>query len=174
MRNVSVSKVAKMIVKRLKNFLDKYLSLELSLEKTKVTNLTVEYAHFLGFVLYTYNSNKITKNRQGKLIRTGGYNIKCGIDKERVLKRFILKNQYCNNKLKPIGKRPFSVLSLTDIINKYNAKIRGLAEYYLPVINDTSSFSQIYYILQYSCYGTLATKYNTTIFKLFQKYGKFP
>ena len=80
--------LAKMIVKNIKNWIFNNLKLELSLEKTKITNLTYNYARFLGFTLYSYNSSRITKNEFGKLIRTGGYNIKCGIDKERVLKRF--------------------------------------------------------------------------------------
>lgn len=165
---------AKMIVKNIKNWMINNLKLELSLEKTKITNITYNYARFLGFTLYSYNSSKITKNEFGKLIRTGGYNIKCGIDKERVLKRFLNSKKFCNNDYKPIGLRPLSVLPLKDIIDKFNAIIRGLAEYYIPMINDTSSFSQLYYILQYSCYGTIATKYKTSIYKLFIKYGKFP
>jgi hypothetical protein len=168
------TKLAHMIVKNIKKWMTQNLKLEISLEKTKVTNITINYARFLGFTLYTYNSTKLTKNDSGKLIRTGGYNIKCGIDKERVLKRFINSKKFCNKDYKPIGVRPYSVLSLKDIIDKFNAIIRGLAEYYIPMINDTSSFSQLYYIIQYSCYGTIATKYKTTIYKLFIKYGKFP
>lgn len=93
---------------------------------------------------------------------------------DRVLKRYLEKQKFCDKKYKPIGIRPYSILPLREIINKYNSIIQGTANYYFPVIDRVTSFSRIYYILQYSCYGTIATKYKTTIYKLFKKYGKFP
>jgi hypothetical protein len=35
-------------------------------------------------------------------------------------------------------------------------------------------FTLIQYILEYSCYGTIATKYKSSIYKIFKKYGKPP
>ena len=52
--------------------------------------------------------------------------------------------------------------------------IQGTANYSLSVIDVTKGFSRIYYILQYSCYGTISTKFRTSIFKLFNKFRKFP
>lgn len=164
---------AEYLKEKISDWLKQNLKLELSPEKTKLTDITNNYAHFLGFNIYTYNNTKITHNKDGSLIRTGGYNIKAGIDSERVLNRLLLKG-FCNKNFKPIGKRPYSVLSLKEIFDKYNSVIRGIANYYLPQIDYVHSFSQIYYILSYSCYGTLATKFNSSIYKIFTKHGKPP
>ena len=106
--------------------------LELSEEKTKITDITINHAHFLGFILYTYTSTKLSKNEDGTLKKTGGYNIKVGIDMDRILKRYLLKSKFCNKDYKPIGIRPYSVLPLREIINKFNAIIQGTANYYFP------------------------------------------
>ena len=59
------------------------------------------------------------------LIITAGYNIKVGIDTERVLNKLFDKG-FCNKKFKPIAKTAYSVLPLNEIIDKYNAaKIQG-------------------------------------------------
>ena len=92
---------------------------------------------------------------------------------DRVLSR-LRDRGFCNDKFKPIAKLPYSVLSLSEIIDKYNAIIRGTANYYIPSIDTFNSFTRVQYILEYSCYGTLAKKYNSSIFKLFRKYGKPP
>lgn len=157
----------------IKKWLIKELKLELSPEKTKITNLTIDNATFLGFALYTYDSSKLSKNQQGELIRTGGYNIKVGIDLDRIRQRFIAKG-FCDKHFKPIGIRPYSVLSLDEIITKYNYIIQGMANYYIPAIDMTRHFSQIYYIISYSCYGTIATKRKTSIYKLLKNFGKPP
>jgi hypothetical protein len=47
-----------------------------------------------------------------------------------------------------------------------------MANYLIPMIDAYRSFTLIQYILEYSCYGTIATKYKSTIFKIFLKYGK--
>ena len=166
--------LAETLKKEIGNWLKVNLMLELSEEKTKITDITINHAHFLGFILYTYTSTKLSKNEDGTLKKTGGYNIKVGIDMDRILKRYLLKSKFCNKDYKPIGIRPYSVLPIREIINKFNAIIQGTANYYFPVIDIVTSFSRIYYILQYSCYGTIATKYKTSIYKLFKKFGKFP
>jgi hypothetical protein len=162
------------IKKRLAKFLEKSLKLKLSEEKTKITNIKTDYAKFLGFVLYTYEHQKFTVDPSSKnLIRTAGYNIKIGIDMERVLNRMILKG-FCNKTFRPIGKIPYSVLPIKEIIEKYNSIIRGTANYFIPMIDSFRPFTQIHYILAYSCYGTIAKKLNSSIFKIFKKFGKPP
>jgi hypothetical protein len=104
------------------------------------------------------------------LCRTGGYNIKIGIDMDKILNRLTDLN-FCNKKHRPIAKNPYSVLALAQIIDKYNAILRGTANYFIPIIDAYRPFTQIQYILEYSCYSTIAKKYKSSIYKLFKKHG---
>jgi hypothetical protein len=167
-------KFAHMLKNIIQKFLKNYLELEFSPEKTKITCIKTDYAKFLGFTIFTYDNTKISHNKiTGTLRRTGGYNIKIGIDMERILNRLEL-NGFCNKKLKPIAKAPYTILSLSQIIDKYNEILRGTANYLIPMIDAYRPFTLIQYILEYSCYGTIATKYKSSIYKIFKKYGKPP
>ena len=106
----STLKFAEHIKDQIKYFLENTLKLQLSEEKTKITNLNNNYARFLGFVLYSYHTQKISRDPIKKtLVRSGGYNIKAGIDMNRVLKR-LTERGFCGKTHRPIGKAPFSVL----------------------------------------------------------------
>jgi group II intron reverse transcriptase/maturase len=155
-------------------WLNIHLKLTLSKEKTLITNIRTDYAHFLGFVIYAYDSAKISRSKKtNSLIRSAEYSIKIGINMEKVLNRMFIKG-FCDKKHKPISKRPYSVLSLKEILDKYNAIIRGMANYYIPIIDRFRPFTQVHYILYYSCLGTIAQKYKTSTFKLMKKFGKPP
>lgn len=170
----STLKFAEHIKDQIKYFLENTLKLQLSEEKTKITNLNNNYARFLGFVLYSYHTQKISRDPIKKtLVRSGGYNIKAGIDMNRVLKR-LTERGFCGKTHRPIGKAPFSVLPIKEIIAKFNYIIRGTANYFLPMVDTFRSFTQIYYILSYSCYGTISTKLKSSIYKIFKKFGTPP
>lgn len=167
-------KIAICIKKNITKFLEKTLKLKISDEKTRITDIRTNYARFLGFVIYMLNTHRISRDTKSKsLIRSGGNNIKIGIDMDRVLDRLMIKG-FCNKSYKPIGKRPYSVLPIREIIEKYNYIIRGAANYYVPMTDTYRSFTQIQYILEYSCYGTISTKLKTSIFKIMKKFGKPP
>lgn len=170
----SNKRFANLLKKHIGIWLNRNLGLQLSSEKTKVTNISTEFAKFLGFSIKTYNKPKITISaKERNLIRTGQSSIKIGIDLDRVLDRLQLHG-FCNNKYKPIAKRPWTVLPIREIIFKYNAILSGKANYFIPVIDNVSSFSRIQYILEYSCYATLATKLKSSIYKIMKNYGKPP
>ncbi len=156
------------------DWLKNNLKLDLSPEKTKLTNVTSNKAKFLGFDLYSHSHFKLSiAKATGNLIRTAGNVIKVGIDMDRVLNR-LLNNGFCNKKFKPIAKRPYSVLPIREIIAKYNYMISGSANYFIPIIDRVQPFTRIHYILEYSCYGTIATKIKSSIFKIFRNFGKPP
>lgn len=163
-----------MLRKRIEIWLKVWLNLELSKEKTVITNLKTGSAKFLGFLLRTYKSLRFNLSRKtSNFVRQAGYNVISLIDMERVLNR-LRDRGFCNEKFIPIGKNPFSVLPIEEIITKYNYMLRGSANYYIPVLDRYRDFTRIAYILQYSCYGTIAKKLNSSIFKIFNKYGKPP
>lgn len=154
----------------IEKWLKENLKLTLSPAKTKITNLRQNPATFLGFSLRTYSRRRVTKSNLGELERTAGWNMIIDIDKNRYLEKMVLKG-FCNLRHKPIAKSPWVVLNPEEIITRYNYIIRGIANYYLPVIDRLSYFQYMTYILKFSCLSTFAKKYSTKITKISQKYG---
>lgn len=169
-------KFIKLIKKHITKWLKNNLKLDLSEEKTYITNIENKFAKFLGFTLFSLIHPKIkisssySSNGSKTLIRTGSHTIRVGIDMDRILKRLYI-NGFCNKKFFPQAKKPYSNLPSATIIEKYNSIIRGTANYFIPVLTQIQPYPRIHYILEYSCYHTLAMKYKTSISKLFKKYG---
>jgi retron-type reverse transcriptase len=162
----------KTLVKYIKNklaaFLKYRLKLTLSLKKTKITNLYADNAKFLGFAIKAQRFKKISKTKFGTLKRVTGNKLYIGVDKERLLQRLEWRGYI--KKGKPREQPAWSTLTDFEIINKYNSVMRGLVNYYAPIIAYRSTLNYYIYILEYSCYKTLAQKYRTSIRKLLRKH----
>lgn len=160
-----------------KDFLRSVLKLELSEEKTKITDLNKDQAKFLGFniALYKEKIARIPVVKEGKLTRiykertTNGL-IKVGIDGERLKNRMII-NKFIDKHDKPRTKQAHSVLPAYDIVLYYNSVIRGLTNYYAPCLTNKQFLNKYIYWLAFSCYHTLAQKYRTSLAKIITKYG---
>lgn len=163
-------KLATSIKRHISRWLKNNLKFELSEEKTHITNIETKYASFLGFNLFTFKTSRRTISPAHSLIRTGGYNIKVGIDMDRVLNRLYV-NGFCRLDYFPSSKFSYTNLSLNDIITKYNQIISGLCNYYIPVTTQIQPYGRIHYILEYSCYFTIAQKLKTSTAKLFKRFG---
>jgi group II intron reverse transcriptase/maturase len=191
------------IKEKINKFLEEVLKLTLSIEKTKITNVKKQTMNFLGFRLGYYASNRkilrlgkkrlpytnIWKKRifppdrvRAKIPkpfarRTTGNQLLIGIDQIRLENRLKTK-RFMANKSKGIkfSRRKTEWTNLTDyeIILRYNQVIRGLTNYYAPLIRDFSTLVKYTYIFQYSCLHTLASKHNTSITKIIKKYGNPP
>jgi nicotine oxidoreductase len=157
------------IKNKIASFLKYHLSLTLSLDKTKITNLKEEKAKFLGFSIKYPRNSKIAITKTGALKRVTGQKISIGIDMERILPR--LEWRKFLKKGKPREQPSWSVLSDYEIIQKYNSIIRGLVLYYAPIITTRSTINYLVYIMEYSCYKTLCQKHRATIRKLIKKHG---
>lgn len=155
---------------KLQVWLTKNLKLELSPSKTKITNLKVVPAKFLGFSLKTYIKRRYTLNKQGEMVKRAGWDLIIDIDSDRIKDRLQLRG-FVNKKLKPIAKNPWSVLPESEIINRYNYIIRGIGNYYYPVVDRRSFLSFIFYVFKFSCLDTFAKRFNSKITKITQKYG---
>jgi len=154
------------------NKLKNDLKLELSIEKTKVTNLKNDSAKFLGFSIRTYrNTNLISDGI--RLKRTAGYSILIGIDMDRMLNKLIV-NGFCKDKSghRPIAKSSYTVLTIQNIIETYNYMIRGASNYYFPMLSRVKDMIRIIYIYEYSAYMTIAKKLSTKISKIRERFGK--
>jgi group II intron reverse transcriptase/maturase len=164
-------KFSNQITNKISQFLKNELKLELSKEKTKITNLKENKANFLGFSIFTYRQPKVGV-KDNVYVRTSGYQILIGIDMDRMLNRLLTKSFCRVNDYRPIAKSSLSVLSLKQIISTYNSIIRGTANYFMPLLSIKKDIIRTIYILEYSAYMTIAKKFGTKISKIREKYGK--
>jgi len=77
---------------------------------------------------------------------------------------------FCDLNGFPISMPWLSTLEPYTIIERYNACIRGLVQYYAGFVPD-SSLNRWVYILRYSCLKTLAQKYRCSIKQIFARFG---
>lgn len=168
----SKQKIAHEIKNKIEKWLLENLKLELSKEKTKITNLKQKEAKFLGCSIRTYRTRRLTKNiKTGELQKLAGWNIIIDIDLKRILDRLYIR-KFIDKKNKPIAKRPWAVLSEIEIVNRYNYIMRGLANYYFPIVDRLSHLNYIInYLLTYSCKGTFAKKFKSKITKINERFG---
>jgi retron-type reverse transcriptase len=172
----------------IKEFLLKRLELKLSDKKTVVTDIRHTPAKFLGFELKHPERGPLTKvpttkNRQdptatldstrlkkSNLQRRPGTIIWAAPDRQRLISRMHMKG-FCDKNGFPREMPWLSTLEPHIIIERYNSTIRGLAEFYIGYIRSKFHIQRWIYIMQYSCYKTLAQKYKTSIRGVFKKFG---
>nr|YP_009364073.1 hypothetical protein [Pediastrum duplex]AQU64402.1 hypothetical protein [Pediastrum duplex] len=175
----------KEIAQKMKNmiaiFLQIKLGLKLSEKKTIITNITENPAKFLGFELRHPARGPIyrkplktsipNKYRKTNLQRKGGSTIIWAApDKQRLINRMHMKG-FCTKAGFPKEKPWLSCVEDQVIVERYNATIRGLAEFYMPVIRNAATIQRWIYILRFSCLKTLAQKYRTSIGGIYKKFG---
>lgn len=160
----------------IKNFLQEKLALELSDEKTLITQ-TENAAKFLGYEIYARKSNDTKRNKDGVLRRAFNKRIRLMIGKDTVKKKLlgyrVLEIKVHNGKEQWKAKSRPKLVNNNDleILEKYNKEIRGLYNYY-ALANNCSILSKLSYIMRYSLYKTFAQKYRTKVSHIKKKYKK--
>lgn len=151
-------------------FLQHRLSLTLSMDKTKITDLYNNKATFLGYELF-YQRNKLEKKVEKPYNPTQRFStLQFHPDSKRLESRFILKGYMTtNNEPREVGF--LTPLQDHEIITKYNQFMMGLGNYYIRKISYPSRLNRWLYLLYFSCIKTLATKHKTTVKKIIEKYG---
>lgn len=179
---ISTPKFAETIRSEIQTFLKDQLKLELSLDKTKITDLLHDKASFLGFYLMIHKpkeSNltkakrigetrkaKISPNRMWILIPVTPL-----LDK--LAEKGFLRDYVPGKKLVPNAITKWIYLDHQSIINRYNWTIRDLRNYYDIATNRYIFHLIINFILRHSCAKTLARKFNLrTRAEAFNKFGK--
>lgn len=160
----------------IKNFLLDKLKLELSDEKTLITN-GHDRAKFLGYEVTIRKTNKTRKNKKGIAIRS--------LDHKTVL---LLPFEVMRDKLigykamkivREKGKEKWESTSRPylrsnddlEILIRYNSEIRGIYNYYC-LANNVNILNDFYYIMKESMYKTFSSKYESTVRKIINKYTK--
>lgn len=161
---------------RARVFLRDQLKLTLSLEKTKITNLRSEPAHFLGFMVKVQSpkESKVSDYQAGahgiKRRVSHGSHVDIQAPVSEVVSR-LHQRGFCDALGKPTHHNVFIALTPDQMIHQYNLVMRGIANYYSAVIN-FSRLNRVDYILRHSLAKTLANRERSSVAKQFKKRGR--
>jgi retron-type reverse transcriptase len=176
--------LARKIQKEISTWLWETLKATLAEDKTLITDLRKEPAHFLGFELKAKTTRKLgyamcsircgkapsyTYRMKNVLKRTAGQQIYALPDRIRLINRLHMKG-YCDKKGFPREIPWLSTLDSFTIIERFNTVMRGLANYYAEHISRSRGLYRWLYIVRFSCLKTLAQKYRTSINGIFKKF----
>lgn len=163
------------IKKEIQLFLKNELNLELSMEKTLITHSN-DFAKFLGYNITTEENVKDVRYSDGRFVRVHGY-IRLELPKEVWVNKLIELGIIDTKSMK--GDNEWSASIRTNIINNddleiietYNAELRGLYNYY-KLANNASVLNKFHYIMERSLIKTLSCKYReSSRRKILQKYS---
>ena len=151
--------------------------LTMSDEKTKVTH-GKEKARFLGYDITIRKNIQQKRNKNGKVVRTGSGRIALYVPYEKWRDKLldykamkICKDINGKEKWKPIHRGFLTNKPDIEIINRFNAEIRGLHNYY-KLAHNATVIQKFAYIMEYSMYKTFARKYEKSVGYIINKYSK--
>ena len=158
-------------------FIREHLHLEMSPEKTLITHGN-DFAHFLGYLITISREQNSTRTKAGFTRRTYVGKVKLYVPKEKWLNRLLsygaLKISYDKahgNKevWEPVRRPGLIRLDDIEILNQYNAEVRGMYNYY-RLANNATVLNSFLYVMKFSMYKTFAGKYRTSMRKIIRKY----
>lgn len=173
---IGTKKETEAIKQDIKKFLAEKLSLELSDEKTLITHGR-KSAKFLGYEIYIRKSVLTKRNKAGRLTRPFNNKVYLKMPTQVIRKKLLdygaLEIKMHNGKefYKP-KHRPYLINSDDlEILERYNAEIRGIYNFY-SIANNCHSLHTFKYIMEYSMYKTYASKYRSSVVQICKKYKK--
>lgn len=160
----------------IKLFLLERLKLELSDKKTLITN-TKENAKFLGYEIGIYKTDQTKRIGRGtphRYYRSKVF-LEVSLDtmKKKLFEYDAIRLSYNNgkeiwrSKARPCMKNNDDL----EILNQYNAEIRGFYNYF-SLANNSYKIDSFYNIMEYSMYKTYACKYESSTRKIIREYSK--
>jgi group II intron reverse transcriptase/maturase len=148
-------------------FLRDKLYLEMSESKTLITHARTEYVRFLGYAISVYHSDDKLSPRTGTPVKTRSANgvIRLGIPHGLVDE--IAKRYQRNGK--PIHEAGLLCYSDAQIIDVYQRRFRGLAQYYKYAV-DRCRLGKLKHVMETALTKTLANKFRTSVARIYRKY----
>lgn len=148
-------------------FLLDTLHIELAMSKTLITHARTQHARFLGYALSTIHADDKLCQRGNTTTRTRGINgvIRLGIPYGLVTD----KCKRYQRRGKPIHQPQLLEYSDAHIIDYFQQRYRGIAEYYKYAV-DRGHLSKLKYVMETSMVKTLAYKYKTSVSRIYHKY----
>lgn len=168
---------AESIKEEVRKFLAEELNLILSDEKTKITH-TSECADFLGYKIKVARNEGIKRRKDGVKSRPFSGVVKLYVPKENWIKKLleyeaikIVSDENGKEKWKAIHSGKVLNKSDIEILSDYNAKVRGLFNYYC-IADNAYVIGKFGRAMKYSMMKTFAFKYKTKVSKIKKKYVK--
>ena len=164
---------ANKIKQDLTSFLEENLMLELSQEKTLITN-SRDKARFLGYDIRVKRDQSITRLSDGTVQRSHNLIPELYMPQDLWIKRIfeekiaIIHRE--TGKWKPVHRPELIYNDDLEILQTYNSKIRGLYNYYRMALN-VCNLADYSYFMEYSMYKTFAKKYKSSVSKIITKYS---
>jgi hypothetical protein len=148
-------------------FLKEELHLEMSESKTLITHARTQKACFLGYAISVYHANSAMTREAGRQVKVRSINgrIRLGIPYGRVdeaAKRYQRDG-------KPIHEPILLDHSDAHIISAFQARFRGLAEYYKYAV-DRGRLGKLKHVMETALTKTLANKHKTSVAQIYRKY----
>jgi group II intron reverse transcriptase/maturase len=158
---------AKDIKAAIAEFLQNELRLEMSPTKTLITHASTQHARFLNYAIKVYYVDDKLSNRPNTPSKMRSINgcIRLGIP-------FGLVDEYTKPYMrrgKPIHQAGLLMCSDAHIIDAYQSKYRGIANYYKFAV-DRNQLSKLRYVMETSLVKTLASKFKITVSQVYRKY----
>jgi group II intron reverse transcriptase/maturase len=152
---------AEEIKRRLAQFLQEDLKLELSETKTLITHARTDAARFLGYEIAVQHDNQTI---------TAGRRAVNGVIRLRV-PRDVIKAKCTRYMARGRAERRPELMNDEDhaIISRYGAEYRGVVQYYL-LAGDVYRLNRLHWIMVTSLLKTLAGKYDSSVSKMARKY----
>jgi group II intron reverse transcriptase/maturase len=150
-------------------FLKEKLHLEMSTPKTLITHARTEHAKFLGYAISIYQADTMLTPALcgGKLVKRRNINgrVRLGIPYGVVDK---WAKRYQRNG-KPIQEVAIQYYSDAQIIELYQQRFRGLAEYY-KYAADRDQLGKLKYVMEVALTKTLANKFKVSVPHIYRRY----
>ncbi len=152
----------------IQQFLKDKLNLELSNEKTKITNAQ-DPIRFLGYQIKKYKNanNVVDANKKRQISEKFGLYISIEQCRDFFIKNGMLQIENGKFKSKELGF--LSIKEDLEILNHYNGLIRGYYNYF-SLANNIYILGQFQFIFEESFIKTMTCKYKSTKGKMFKKY----
>jgi len=158
------------ILEKVNNFSSE-LGLNVSETKTRITNLNLESALFLGTKIFRSNHRRFSRIGNTRFLKRIKLSLRFEAPLDRIKKKLSEASFLKNGKASP--KFLWIHNDHNQIIFLYNSVLRGYLNYYSFVHNYGRLTSYLTFKLKQSCAKLLATKYTLgTTAKVFSKFGK--
>jgi len=156
------------IKQKISEFLQEKLKLKLSEEKTLITDASQDAAKFLGYEIKSQHSDtKLTHTVDRLTRRSVNGRISLRVPKSVFVKK---SAPYLQNG-KPIHLPNLMINSDYTIVAEYQAKLRGLYQYYAMATNVSIELYHLKQVMERSLLKTLAAKHKTSAKVMHTKYA---
>ncbi len=163
---VGAKEEAEEIKQQIRKFLRDELKLELSEDKTLITNARAEAARFLGYEITTLQKNeKRELTARGTKCRTinGTIGLRVPLDVLRVKQQRYMKKGKAVHRVELINDTDFTIIA------NYQTEYRGIVNYYKLAYN-LGSLDHLKWTMETSLTKTLARKLKITVTQVYKKY----